>query len=627
MKPDKLTIAELFQRERSYVLPLYQRPYVWSQIDQWQPLVEDIERLAEECLQSDERTAANSHFMGAIVLNVQSIIGRDIAKSDVIDGQQRLTTLQLYLAALRDYATSIDADGHDLVSKRLSRLTNNEDVPENSESAFKVWPTNADREIFRAVMQAGNLDELLKRLDAKSSTDLPRMAAAYRFFLESIDAFATRDGKLSDPSLVLDRVDGILQAFRTGLQLVVIELEAQDDPQVIFETLNARGQPLLPSDLVRNYIFLTASRDKSVDADSLYDQYWRQFDERRVEFSEDGEDRFWHMSVRQGRLSRPRIDLFLFHYLTVKTGAVINIGRLFKEFRTWYESSGMVVEEFLAEFKQFSELFSQLTAPTGGDQIAKFGSRLKSLDTSTPYPVLMYILHRGRKDLGSNDVATALGDLESWLIRRFICQLTPKNYNRFFLQLLERMKDAPAAAQIPDILRSELTRSEEDTMRWPDDEELSRSIRTKPIYVKSRPDRSEMVLNAIEQHIRSSKNETITFLEKLSVEHFLPQKGSVEDYPYVDGLPASVIHEGETEEMVRRRLIHTLGNLTLLTRALNSSVSNGPFPEKKNAIVNDSDLRLNAWLRGTPLNAWSETEILARSEELAIHAAAVWPKP
>jgi uncharacterized protein with ParB-like and HNH nuclease domain len=140
MKPDKLTVHDLFQKERRYVVPLYQRSYIWTRENQWEPLWEDIERQAEGCLEAENNVAPRSHFLGAVVLNVAKIVGSSVARSEIIDGQQRLTTLQLFLAALRDYATEIGSSQ----KNKLARLTINEDEKPDSEGSFKVWPTNAD---------------------------------------------------------------------------------------------------------------------------------------------------------------------------------------------------------------------------------------------------------------------------------------------------------------------------------------------------------------------------------------------------------------------------------------------------------------------------------------------------
>ena len=267
MKPDKLTIDELFQRDRRYVVPLYQRAYVWAREGQWEPLWEDIERNAEACLEATGLISKNSHFLGAIVLNVSRIIGKGVARSEIIDGQQRLTTLQIVIAAIRDVAASISSEH----LARLRGLTINQYEKVGSDGFFKVWPTNADREVFRLVLSAGSPGELLKALNTIPA-NASRIAAAYLYFFDCVSVFIKASG--DELASKEHRILGLIQTLRTSLQLVVIELEDSDDPQVIFETLNARGQPLLPSDLIRNYIFMQAVNNPDYESDDLYNKYW-----------------------------------------------------------------------------------------------------------------------------------------------------------------------------------------------------------------------------------------------------------------------------------------------------------------------------------------------------------------
>lgn len=622
MKPDKLTVHDLFQKERRYVVPLYQRAYVWSQEEQWEPLWEDIERQAEACLEAVNHVAPRSHFLGAIVLNVAKIVGAGVPRSEVIDGQQRLTTLQLFVAALRDYATKVGSSQ----AAKLSRLTVNEDEQAGSEGSFKVWPTNADRETFRKVMTAGSLDAVLQAFEVSDAASLTRIAGAYNYFSRQIAAFAeVGTTAAADPGAARDhRIFGLLQALRTALQLIVIELEESDDPQVIFETLNARGQPLLPSDLIRNYVFLQAANDPALNPDDLYDSYWRPFDDRRLDEAVDGEDRFWHVEERQGRLTRPRIDLFMFHYLVMKTERDLNIGALFREFRDWRDSAPMATSAFLADLKAHSNIFAALIAPSGADRLAIFAQRLKALDNSTVYPLLLFVLSQPKSRLSTASRDQLLEDLESWLVRRFVCGSTNKNYNKFFVSLLGKLKSADNAADLADVVRTELSRSSDPTAFWPDDAQFLHGWRNTPVYVRSRPDRSGMLLRAIEGHIRSSKNEAVSLPEKLTVEHLLPQKGVMSDYPFAAEMPLAT---SETPERCRLRIINTVGNLTLLTGELNASASNGPFPSKVVKIVADSDLRLNAWLRVDPPKSWAEDSILARADLLFTSAAKIWSRP
>lgn len=620
MRPDKLSVHQLFQQDRRYVVPLYQRSYVWRQDEQWEPLWEDIERQAEACLAAENNVPRRFHFLGAIVLNVAKIVGSAVPRSEVIDGQQRLTTLQLFLAALRDYAVAAKSEH----ASKISRLTVNEDEKAGTENSFKVWPTNADRAEFKAVVTAGSLAQVLKAFDCERVADLPRIGAAYAYFAGAIKEFAEQEGKAATAEERDQRLFGLLQAMRVALQVIVIELEEGDDPQIIFETLNARGQPLLPSDLIRNLIFMQAANDKTLNAEELYENYWSAFDNRRLSKVEEGEGRFWHAMERQGRLTRPRIDLFIFHYLVMKTGRDLLIGQLFREFRDWRDEEPQALEMLLKDLKAHSAVFAMLISPEGHDRVAVLSRRLKSLDTSTIYPLLMYVLSLPKDQLPVEGRDQILGDLESWLVRRMMCQLTTKNYNRFFVQLLAAAKQAKSPQELPSIIRTELSRSSDVTTSWPNDQEFMRGCLTKPIYVRSRPDRSAMILRAIEERVRTSKNERISLPDDLTVEHLLPQKGRLADYPYLQPMPSE---QDETPERCRTRIVNTIGNLTLLTQELNSAISNGPFPAKRAEIAKDSDLRLNAWLRDAEIPSWNEADIQKRARDLMLEAVKEWKFP
>ncbi|PZQ12333.1 MAG: hypothetical protein DI565_16000 [Ancylobacter novellus] len=629
MKPDKVSIHDLFQRDRRYTVPLYQRSYVWSESEQWEPLWEDIERQAEAWLPGSSASRQRSHFLGAVVLNVARIVGSSVARSaEIIDGQQRLTTLQLFLGALRDFAVASNSEH----ASRFQRLTINDYEAPGSENSLKVWPTNADRDLFMSAMTAGSPEALLNDLGVARTNELPRIGAAYAYFYARVTEYAGRDGP--DAAAVNARLLALLQALRTGLQLVVIELEDDDDPQVIFETLNARGQPLLPSDLIRNTVFHQAAVDPAHSAeqgyaDRLYEQYWRPFDVDRLPEPINGEDRYWHVLERQGRLTRPRIDLFIFHFLTVQTGSELNIGHLFQEFRDWRSQSNETLEQFLAQLKRYAAVFRRLMSPQGDDLVSTFARRLRALDTSTVYPVLMYLLALPVEKLSKADQDKSIEYIESWMIRRFVCQMTNKNYNKFFNLLLNRIKQAASesensSAAIVDAIRQELLRSREDTGVWPSDAEFERSWIENAVYVKSRPDRAVMLLSALDMKMRSSKNESITLPAGLTVEHLLPQRPSLDDYPYVE---LESDPGDEPTDRRRSRLIHTVGNLTLMTQALNSSISNGPFAAKRPEIAENSALRLNARFQDPSITRWDENDIQKRGRELFDLARQIWRSP
>ena len=185
MKPYKLSVYELFERHRRYVVPLFQRPYVWSSEKQWEPLWRDITAKAEEVISAatgDPNRRVRDHFLGAVVQSKIQTFGRQVTALDVIDGQQRLTTLQVLLTAFRDYATI--ANRADL-AKSLARLTYNECLMKHAWEAYKVWPTSTDRETFEAVMQAQTpaalqkTFPLIRRRYTNKYLPRPRLVEAY----------------------------------------------------------------------------------------------------------------------------------------------------------------------------------------------------------------------------------------------------------------------------------------------------------------------------------------------------------------------------------------------------------------------------------------------------------------
>lgn len=624
MKPAKFTVFELFERERRYLVPLYQRPYVWNEADQWEPLWLDIVEKADALLDPEgAREGPRNHFLGAVVLNHVETYGKEVAADDIIDGQQRLTTLQVFMAALRDLATRT---GDTKLAGGLSRVTENDCLMQNEHEEFKVWPTNADRAAFQAVMTARSAAEVMRRHPQRYSgrTAIPRerLAEAYLFFSGKIEAYCRVEaGDGESPSLSVERLTGLFQVLRRHLQLVVIELERDDDPQVIFETLNARGAPLLPSDLIRNFTFLQATRGGE-EVDQLYRLYWQPYDEEPAEAGAETDDPFWKQPEQQGRLKRPRIDLFIFHYLTYQAERDINISHLFQEYREWWgrgRKTRSVAEE-LGTLQAYSRIFHGFFLPDPDTRLGEFIRRLKVLDTTTVYPVLLFLLSE-ENGVPFGEVNGILTDLESFLVRRMICGLTTKNYNRLFLSLLKRLRAAERVDRA--LVREELLAGTGDAVRWPDDKEFAARFLTTPAYTQLKAHRVSMVLQAIERRLRTAKQEDVRIVSKLTVEHVLPQEYRLQDYP----LPPETTPSSEEERLeYRAAVLHTFGNLTLVTHPLNSALSNAPFSRKRQELGH-SVLRLNAYFRDLPSEVWDERGIIQRSLDLLEHARTIWPHP
>jgi hypothetical protein len=595
MKADSLTIRQLFVQDRRYIVPLFQRPYVWEKKDQLQPLWDDITQVADR---RREGKSSKPHFLGAVVLDQIRTASTSFDARQVIDGQQRLTTLQLLLAALRDLAKQL---GSADLEKAFERLTRNDD-PMNKEpdATFKIWPTNVDRQPFRSVMLAGSADAVRALCSSDDKTG-DRIPNAYLFFYDTVSEWL-------GPGEVHEQVKNLKTLFETllsSLQVVVIDLDESDNAQVIFESLNARGTPLLPADLVKNFLFL-ASEGQSDRIEHLYETYWQSFDLDR---------KFWRVEVQQGRIRRPRLDLFLQHYLSLRTGDEVPSDHLYMTFK---ELAGPQppAAQYLQSFRDYALIYRSFSNQEPGSREAVFFDRLEVMETTTVVPLLLELFHQLGKEGSRQELRRILIDLESFLVRRMVCQLTTKGYNRLFLDLLSKLVQEGSFTS--DAIRNFLTRQDAESTRWPSDKEFQQAWLAMPAYRVLVRKRVRMLLEALNQNLHHDKTEPLRFFKKLTVEHLLPQS-------WESNWPLPEDEEESDARSRRNQLVHTLGNLTLLTQSLNPSVSNGSWTKKRAAILRNSALNLNRPLE--EYDEWDEEAILDRGNALFKVAKKIWPRP
>lgn len=627
MIPTKMTVFQLFEKTRRYIVPLYQRQYAWTREGQWEPLWENICEKATAVLDSSQSIAnsPSNHFLGAVVLNQVPTFGLQIDAAQIIDGQQRLTTLQLFLAALRDFAATAS---NEALLRGLAPLTKHSGVMQDETvEQFKVWPTNSDRADFVKVLSAASRaaveSAFPQPMQGRKKLPRPTMAEAYLYFYDSISEFiGGLDPHDGSPGYQADGIQALYNTLRKHLELVVIELEKDDDPQVIFETLNFGGVPLFPSDLVRNFVFLRANQQKE-PADKLYNDLWLEFDTAPAESVDGDANLFWKRMEKQGRNKRTRLDLFLHHYLTYRKEEEVNIGHLFREFRNWWEGAPRLVSEELGRLRKHSDVFRSFFVPDPKTRLGQFAIRLRKLDTSTVYPVLLLLATERNHSLPESEFNSILCDLESYLIRRAVCGMSIKQYNRFFLSLLQTLrKGGPVTRQG---VRDFLLAAQGSSNVWPNDKEFEKAWVREPAYKSLGPMVTAMILEAVDHQLRTSKCEDISIHGSLSVEHVLPQNWT-EHWPVNGATPDPTT--GDTPEDLRNRLLHSFGNLTLLTTPLNSSIQNGPFSAKRPEIAKQSSLRLNVYFQDfADSDTWNEEVIVKRGRDLFDVACTVWRYP
>lgn len=597
MQVGNITIRQLFQQDRRHVVPLYQRPYVWQEETQWVPLWEDIRSVAERL---GSQSASRAHFIGAIVLEYVPQHAGALEIRLVIDGQQRLTTIQLLLEAFYDYCGAIGAEQY---HRAIERLVRNDD-PMNPDPVerFKVWPTNVDRLPFQRVMDARSPLELKAMYDRPLSVKRlgHSILDAYLYFYESIAAWAEEIPESRD-----QRLNFLIQAIRDHVALVVIDVGREDDAQVIFETLNARGTPLLPSDLVKNHLFHYAEQNGE-NLDWLYKEYWQPFEEGK---------HFWREEIGRGHAKRARIDLFLQNYLCLKTRDEVPVGHLYAIFReTSLKPETGNARAQLTELRRYAAIFESIEKYSEQTPLGRFFARLAALELGTTYPFLMelFAMHGQR----ANEVGQVLTMLESFLVRRLVCQLNTRSYGRFFIDLIETL-DGPLES-LPSRVRDALLRTTAETGRWPDDEEFLAAWLNAPLYKTMLRSRLRMVLEALDSELATAFGERYLLQEKLTVEHLLPQQWKTH-WPLPSEASADTV-------ATRDRLLHTLGNLTLLSKKLNPALSNAAWPVKNAGIYDYGRLYINRQLVNQWPDQWDESTILARGNELFKLAASLWPK-
>lgn len=594
MDTGTLNVKTIFGQERRHVVPLFQRPYVWNRDEQWTPLWDDLRGVAERLL-GDQET--RPHFLGAIVLDQMRKPTGHIEARLVIDGQQRLTTIQLLLTAFRDVCQHLAEDKH---FRSLQMLTLNRDpMSEDGDEAHKVWPTNADQPHFRRVMGATTPAALCKQYGHPYEVDAvgQPIVDAYLFFHDRILDWL-HHGKPEFHA----RLEALYRGVREYLRLVVIDLGPDDDAQLIFETLNARGTPLLPSDLVKNHLFHRAQL-RSMPLERLYEAYWKPFDDLAD---------YWREQLGRGHARRPRIDTFLQNYLTLRTADEVTVAHLYTAFREQVHDEDDP-EQHLRWLRDYGEVFRSFDHQPLGSREQRFFQRLATIGVVTAHPFLLDLWVRLDGDRDS--LRLVLQDVESFFVRRMVCQLNTRGYGRFFLDALKALHGTEGSPV--QRVRWFLLSSRSETARWPDDAEFKQAWLQTPLSRVLVQGRVRMLLEAVERQLYTDKSERLEFGEKLTIEHLLPQEWQ-RHWP----LPAGSDFEAGSR---RNDALHTIGNLTLLTRKLNPSVSNGPWAAKLPAILEHSGLALNRRLQGC--SEWDEAAIVARGESLFDAASREWPFP
>ena len=588
MKADILDLKTLFGKAVSYRIPQFQRPYAWKEDTQWKPLWDDIRKVSTNILGRRENSKTPPHFMGAIVLQHQDGGTGVVDQRIVVDGQQRLTTLQLFISAARDVFQGLD---HAERVKRLEELTLNEESywGKDPDNQTKIRQSNIhDQQAFQNVIRS-------LPGDRKS---LHSIGQAYQYFKKEISRWLNEN-----PSNRKARADAMEETLTKYLQLAAIDLDEAEKPHFIFGVLNARAEPLKESDLVKNTIMYEA--DVVDDAKKAKD-LWGMFDI----------DDWWREDTKEGRLTRIHLDRFLNYWMIMQTRGDVTADRVSSAFSDYVESVKpyLSIEELTKEIKKAGQLYQDMeNAKHPGIEI--FMKRMKIMELGVVMPPLLWLYTR---DISEEKRKRSIQAIESYLVRRMLCGLSSMGLNKLFIELVRKLEEG-GADQADGTLINYLSEQTVDNRIWPKDNMLGEDLIKKPL--KANAVRQKMVLYAIETRLRSDKTEKLGQISNLTVEHIMPKSWD-QKWPLSEDVP-----DQDAAKDSRDQAVKVIGNLTLVTDKLNKSLSNGPWREKREALKKHSILFLNRKLLPDDgaHEVWDESAIHKRSEELAGMIAEIWP--
>lgn len=604
MKADTYELKTILTLERRYIVPTFQRDYEWTQDGQWELFFDDLESVADKLgakrqeykdaqkpeAKADQQVAP--HFLGAIVLDLLPTSAGSLDARSVIDGQQRLTTIQLLVRAVLDVLIEQDSSR----VRQVRRLIRNpSDITSDPNDEYKLWPRRRDRDVWGHAMA-----------DDEPPSTIDHLYVSARKYFSHRTRTVLQSGSV-DTNLLVDALLGLFK-------LVVIDLEDNDDAQVIFEVLNGRQTPLSATDLVKNLLFLRAELDSEDDIERLYDQHWADFD-----------DPWWKKEMGRGHAARGRRDMLLTAWLTSATGNEVSVGHLYSEVRRYLDVGSHKTIDILPvlsvaalAFREIEEIPSFVPR-----RMAEAYFRLNRLNVTTALPLLVWLRTLPSAQLSTAEHTRATVAVESWVMRRVLAGANTRGYGKRFADLLRNAQAAADVSEsIADTIESGLLEDRDDSP-WMTDQQVEEAFVNRPFYGVVGQDRLRLILGAVDyqMHVEHSKGEHPVFeYQALQIEHVLPRSWE-QSWPIrTEGQATDVLRKQKREAVINR-----IGNLTLVSSPLNPAMSNGPWVDKKAALSEHSNLKLNAQI--VSAQTWDETTIENRARDLAAVACRIWPRP
>ncbi|EPE9870768.1 DUF262 domain-containing protein [Acinetobacter baumannii] len=599
LSANKEKIQSFLMGSSQYHIPFFQRPYVWK-IENWQEFIESVIEQTEMVSDSE-----SEHFIGTIIVQQKESTKIGAIEYDLVDGQQRLTTICLLLKAIQDLAQK-EATKNWI--QTLLTFTDSE-----AELCPRIIHSRKDVELFESIL----FDASHNENNWKAFETLPKdqwddyfnktlehktVLGCYLYFRNAVNRYLR--SKNIDIDIQDQLIKKIVQTILIKLPVIHMALSKKDDVQEIFDTINSQGVKLTTAELLKNFLF--KNNEKSI---KLYQENWYSI----FEANEDDIE-FWSSDRTSGRMRRSTMELFLYSYLVITKESTVKLEKLFREYKNLIKQKNQ--DELVAlikDLKQHAEVYRQipdgidLRALSYGEYKKRFFQIASEFDITTIMPLMLFIMKQVKDEA---ELKKILKVLESYIARRTICKMTTKNYNNLFLSLLVEIKKWDTITS--ERFLNKLLSYKEDTNVFPSDEQVRKAIFNKALinkytrevlYIISLYDLSDP---KVDNHVLS--------LDGFSLEHLMPKKWQNNwDIP-------------ETKELIDQNnyKLLTLGNLALIKGTLNSKLRDAAWSSKRKDLDTYSTLKRTR--ECLDKEVWDVKKIDERSDNLFETIIQIWPK-
>lgn len=558
MKATEAKLLEFLKRSPQFVIPIYQRTYSWTE--------RECQQLWDDIMRAGRRPDVSAHFVGSIVY-VEAGLYQVTSQSPllVIDGQQRLTSVMLMLEALaRALGDDEPVDGFSSEKVRSYFLLN---PLEKGDLRYKLLLTQGDRDTLLNIMQQ-------KPVADRASL---RVKQNFAFFEEKIAG-------LNDDLTPL--CEGLAKLMVVDISLT----RDQDNPQLIFESMNSTGRELSQADLIRNFVLMGLEPDHQ---GRIYEDYWHPIE---VSFPQNGYG--------------AHFDAFMRHYLTLRTGEIPNLRDVYTAFKEYAREPKVAeagVDALVRDIHAFAQYYTCMALGKEPDADLAVAFRdLRELKVEVAFPFLLELYHDYEGGtLSKSDFLRAVRLVEAYVFRRAVCAIPTNSLNKTFATFGRVLrKDCYLESIEAHFMTMPSYR------RFPDDEEFRRAMAQRDLYnFRSR----SYWLRRIENFDRKER----VAVDEYTIEHIMPQNENLSS-AWRSAL-------GPDYERLQETLLHTVGNLTLT--GYNAEYSDRPFEEKRDMHggFRESPLRLNEGLGA--VEVWNEDAIIKRAQRLTGLAVKVWDAP